>query len=56
MHKFNSRAKCVYAPMPELYEWREQSFDVVMAGAIVEHLSDPVYAIGAWARLHGKRC
>ena len=50
-HKFNSRAKCVYAPMPELYEWREQSFDVVMAGAIVEHLSDPVYAIGAWARL-----
>ena len=50
-HKFNSQAKCVYAPIPELYEWPEQSFDVVMAGAIVEHLSDPVYAIGAWARL-----
>lgn len=50
-HKYNSKAKCVYAPMPELYEWPEQMFDVVMAGAIVEHLSEPVYAIGAWARL-----
>lgn len=50
-HKFGSRARCVYAPMAELYEWEAQSFDVVMAGAIVEHLSDPVYAIGAWARL-----
>jgi SAM-dependent methyltransferase len=50
-HKNGSRAKCVYAPMPELYEWPEHMFDVVMAGAIVEHLSEPVYAIGAWARL-----
>lgn len=49
--KNNSKAQCVYAPMPELYEWPEQMFDVVMAGAIVEHLSEPVYAIGAWARL-----
>ncbi|MEH3064930.1 MAG: hypothetical protein PGN33_20050 [Methylobacterium radiotolerans] len=50
-HKLGSSARCVYAPMPELYEWEAQSFDVVMAGAIVEHLSDPVFAIGAWARL-----
>jgi SAM-dependent methyltransferase len=50
-HKFGSSARCVYAPMVELYEWPEQMFDVVMAGAIVEHLSDPVFAIGAWARL-----
>ncbi|WP_353959837.1 class I SAM-dependent methyltransferase [Methylobacterium longum] len=50
-HKYNSQAKCVYAPIPELYEWPEKSFDVVMAGAIVEHLSEPVFAIGAWARL-----
>ncbi|SFM25773.1 hypothetical protein SAMN05192568_102441 [Methylobacterium pseudosasicola] len=49
--KFDSRSRCVYAPMAELYEWPVQIFDVVMAGAIVEHLSDPVYAIGAWARL-----
>ena len=50
-HKFNSKAKCIYAPIAELYEWKAQQFDVVMAGAIVEHLSDPVYSIGAWARL-----
>jgi hypothetical protein len=50
-HKFNSKAKCTYTPLSELYEWPEKMFDVVMAGAIVEHLSDPVYAIGAWARL-----
>ena len=50
-NKFGSAAKCVYAPMVELYEWPAQMFDVVMAGAIVEHLSDPVFAIGAWARL-----
>ena len=49
-HKFGSKAKCVYAPIPELYEWDTQ-FDVVMAGAIVEHLSDPVYAIGAWTKV-----
>lgn len=49
--KNNSKAQCVYAPMAELYEWPEQMFDVVMAGAIVEHLSEPVFAIGAWARL-----
>ena len=34
--KFGSRARCIYAPMAELYEWPEQMFDVVMAGAIVE--------------------
>ncbi|MBE7199964.1 MAG: methyltransferase domain-containing protein, partial [Parafilimonas terrae] len=51
--KFGSAAQCVYAPMAELYEWPAQMFDVVMAGAIVEHLSDPVFAIGAWARLAG---
>lgn len=50
-HKLNSKAKCVYAPHQELYEWPEQMFDVVQAGAIIEHLSDPVYSIGAWARL-----
>ncbi|SDM84998.1 O-methyltransferase [Methylobacterium phyllostachyos] len=50
-NKFGSSARCVYAPMIELYEWPAQMFDVVMAGAIVEHLSDPVFAIGAWARL-----
>jgi SAM-dependent methyltransferase len=49
-HKLSSKVKCVYAPIPDLYEWDTQ-FDVVMAGAIIEHLSDPVYSIGAWARV-----
>jgi hypothetical protein len=49
-HKTKSNAHCVYAPIPELYEW-DRTFDVVIAGAIVEHLSDPVYAIGAWSKV-----
>lgn len=49
-HKTKSNARCVYAPISELYEW-DHTFDVVIAGALVEHLSDPVYAIGAWAKV-----
>jgi len=49
-HSFGSRAGCIYAPHAELYEW-SRSFDVVIAGAIVEHLSDPIYSIGAWAKV-----
>jgi hypothetical protein len=26
----------------------DTQFDVVIAGAIVEHLSNPIYAVGAW--------
>lgn len=33
-----------------MYAW-ERKFDVIFAGAIVEHISDPVSAIGAFARL-----
>ncbi len=49
-HKNNSNAKCIYAPHVEMYEWDIQ-FDVVMAGAIIEHLSDPVFSIGAWTKI-----
>jgi SAM-dependent methyltransferase len=49
-HKTESKARCVYAPIPELYEW-DAAFDVVIAGAILLHISDPVYAIGAWAKV-----
>jgi SAM-dependent methyltransferase len=49
-HKNRSKARCVYAPIHQLYEW-DQMFDVVLAGAIIEHLSDPIYSIGAWTKV-----
>lgn len=44
-HKMNSRAEVVYAPLNDIATW-DRRFDVVLAGAITEHLSDPVTAIG----------
>ena len=52
-HKFNSRVEVVYAPIDKLYAW-DRKFDVILAGAIIEHISDPVSAIGAFARLASK--
>lgn len=49
-HKYRSRVEVVYAPLRDLPCW-ERRFDVVIAGAIVEHLADPVSAIAALARL-----
>jgi SAM-dependent methyltransferase len=49
-HKNRSSARCVYAPIHDLYEW-DKTFDVVLAGAIIEHLSDPVCSIGAWTKV-----
>jgi SAM-dependent methyltransferase len=49
-HKFNSGVEVIYAPLDRLHAW-ERRFDVVIAGAIIEHLADPVSAIGALARL-----
>jgi len=49
-HKNKSNARCIYASMPDLYEC-DTMFDVVIAGAIVEHISDPVFYIGAWAKV-----
>jgi SAM-dependent methyltransferase len=49
-HKFNSRVEVICAPLDRLHAW-DRTFDVVLAGAIIEHLSDPVSAIGALARL-----
>ncbi len=44
-HGLSSRAEVVYAPLNDLATW-ERRFDVVLAGAVTEHLSDPVTAIG----------
>jgi len=49
-HKLNSHVEVIYTPIDSLPYWMKQ-FDVVIAGAIIEHLSDPVTAIGNIARL-----
>jgi 2-polyprenyl-3-methyl-5-hydroxy-6-metoxy-1,4-benzoquinol methylase len=49
-HKKRSSVEVVYAPVNHLWRW-DRKFDVVIAGAIVEHLSDPVSFIGSLARL-----
>lgn len=49
-HKFSSKAETIYAPLAEL-PFLDRKFDVVLAGAILEHLPDPVTVIGDLARL-----
>jgi hypothetical protein len=49
-HKRRSAVEAVYMPAAELWKWQER-FDVVIAGAIVEHISDPVPFIHMLARL-----
>jgi SAM-dependent methyltransferase len=45
-HRKNSRVEMVYEPLAELWRW-DRRFNVITAGAIVEHLPDPVSFIGA---------
>jgi hypothetical protein len=49
-HKLGSKATVSYTPIRAL-PYFDETFDVVIAGAIIEHLSDPVGAIGAMCRL-----
>jgi predicted nicotinamide N-methyase len=49
-HKKKSGVEAVYAPVSALRAW-DRTFDVVIAGAIVEHISDPVPFIASLARL-----
>lgn len=49
-HKYQSAVEMVYAPLADL-RYTDEQFDVVTAGAILEHLADPVSAIGSFARL-----
>jgi hypothetical protein len=49
-HKRQSRVEALYLPAQQY--WRiERRFDVVIVGAIVEHMSDPVSFLGNLARL-----
>lgn len=47
-HKNRSAVEVVYVPLARLPYWNRK-FDVVIAGAILEHLSDPVDAIANMA-------
>jgi SAM-dependent methyltransferase len=49
-HDQDSKVEVVYAPLADLPFWGRK-FDVVIAGAIVEHLPDPVTVIGNIAQL-----
>ncbi|MDJ0447106.1 class I SAM-dependent methyltransferase [Methylocystis sp. JR02] len=49
-HRLNSGVEVFYVPIDTFPFWDRQ-FDVVFAGALVEHLSDPISAIGHIARL-----
>lgn len=49
-HKQRSKSEVIYAPLAALPYWK-RSFDVVLAGAILEHLSDPVSAIWSMTQL-----
>jgi SAM-dependent methyltransferase len=49
-HKMHSKAEVVYAPMTALPYWTRR-FDVVLAGATLEHLSDPVSVIWSLTQL-----
>ena len=47
-HKLASSVEVFYTPIAAFPFW-DRKFDVVIAGAIIEHLSDPVTAIGRMA-------
>jgi 2-polyprenyl-3-methyl-5-hydroxy-6-metoxy-1,4-benzoquinol methylase len=49
-HRYHSDVEMVYAPLARLPYW-ERQFDIVLAGAILEHLANPVGVIGNLARL-----
>jgi len=49
-HKYASKVSMSYTPLSKL-RYTDERFDVVIAGAILEHLSDPVTAIGTFGRL-----
>ena len=49
-HKNNSKVTMSYTPLRDL-RYADERFDVVIAGAILEHLADPVGALSICGRL-----
>jgi SAM-dependent methyltransferase len=49
-HKKKSKVRVSYCTIEDLLSVEEQ-FDIVLAGAIIEHLADPISALGAFCRL-----
>lgn len=49
-HKFHSNATAIYQPIGYL-STSDEMFDVVIAGAVIMHLSDPVSAVAAFAKV-----
>ena len=49
-HEYRSKVEVVYAPLDRLPYWNRR-FDIVIAGAILEHLANPIAAIESIAGL-----
>lgn len=49
----NSKVQAMYGSIPDLLSFSGR-FDIVIAGALMEHLADPVTAVGAACRLATK--
>lgn len=49
-HKRRSKVEVVYTPVSDYWRWNRK-FDVVIAGAIVEHISDPIPFLASLAGL-----
>jgi len=48
--RYNSKVKTIYGSFFDLV-LLDQKFDIVIAGALLEHIADPVSAIGLFAKL-----
>jgi len=49
--RFNAHAKVIYGDIFRLYQSLPEPVDIVIAGAVLEHLNDQISAIGSMARV-----
>jgi SAM-dependent methyltransferase len=52
--KFSSKVDVYYGPLQDIWTWKKR-FDVILVGAIIEHLSDPIQVIGNLAGLANEK-